>query len=251
MIDDRADSVIANINPTAFNWRKIFASATWLHVSGITPALSESAAQLTLDAVTVARELNLTVSCDYNFRGNLWRYGKQPLEIMRAIVSQVHAGFSGRGDCQIMLNTIPQTPEPEGEPDTGWDQQLAGEVLAQFPNLDMQVITLREGTSASSYRSSACLQNREEFMVSQRYEVTDVIDRVGAGDAFAAGLLYGLLNDRGARYALEFATAASCLQHPIPGDVNRVSVKEVEALCVDKAAAVCSADCAVALPVQT
>lgn len=230
VIYDRADSVIASINPAAFNWREILASGTWLHVSGITPALSESAAQLTLDAVTVARELGLTISCDYNFRGNLWRYGKQPPEVMRAIVSQVHVGISGRGDCQTMLGLVPKAAEPEGVLDTEWYQQLAADVLTQFPNLDMQVITLREGVSASSYHWSACLKSRQEFLVSQRYEITEVVDRVGAGDAFSAGLLYGLLNDRGSRYALEFATAASCLKHTIPGDVNRVSVDEVEAL---------------------
>ena len=230
VIYDRADSVIAKIDATAFNWRDIFASATWLHVSGITPALSESGAQLTLDAVTTARELGLTVSCDYNYRGNLWKYGKQPPEVMRAIVSQVHIGISGRGDCQTMLGITPASPEPEGVLDTAWYERLANEVLSQFPNLDMQVITLREGISASSYNWSACLKSRSEFLVSQRYDVAEVVDRVGAGDAFSAGLLYGLLNDRGARYALEFATAASCLKHTIPGDVNRVSVNEVEAL---------------------
>ncbi|MEP6832037.1 MAG: sugar kinase [Gemmatimonas sp.] len=230
VIYDRADSVLSLISPTAFKWRDIFANATWLHVSGITPALSESAAQITLEAVTVARELGLTVSCDYNFRGNLWRYGKQPADVMRAIVNQVHIGISGRGDCQTMLGIVPEAPEPEGGVDTTWYQRLTDDVLAQFPNLHMQVITLREGSSASNYRWSACLQSRQEFLVSQAYEVTEVVDRVGAGDAFSAGLLYGLLNDRGARYALEYATAASCLKHTIPGDVNRVSVNEVEAL---------------------
>ncbi|MEO7999372.1 MAG: PfkB family carbohydrate kinase, partial [Gemmatimonadaceae bacterium] len=104
------------------------------------------------------------------------------------------------------------------------------QVLQQFPNLDMQVITLREGTSASEYSWSACLADRDEFLVSTRYEIAEVVDRVGAGDAFSAGLLYGLLNNRGSRYALEFATAASCLKHTIPGDVNRVRASEVEAL---------------------
>jgi 2-dehydro-3-deoxygluconokinase len=230
VIYDRAGSVLAEIEPAAFDWNAIFEGATWLHVSGITPALSESAAQLCLDSVTAARHLGLTISCDYNFRGNLWRYGKKPPEVMRAIVSQVHVGISGRGDCQTMLGIAPETAEPEGALDTAWYQQLCGDVIRQFPNLDMQVITLREGASASSYSWSACLADRNEFLVSQRYEITDVVDRVGAGDAFSAGLLYGLLNNRGARYALEFATAASCLKHTIPGDVNRVRASEVEAL---------------------
>ena len=230
VIYDRAHSVFAEIEPSAFNWQNIFANATWLHVSGITPALSASAAQLCLDSVMAARQLGLTISCDYNFRGNLWKYGKQPPEVMREIVSQVHIGISGRGDCQTMLGIAPGTAEPEGALDTSWYETLCAQVLREYPNLDMQVITLREGTSASNYSWSACLADRKEFLVSQRYEVAEVVDRVGAGDAFSAGLLYGLLNNQGARYALEFATAASCLKHTIPGDVNRVRASEVEAL---------------------
>lgn len=230
VIYDRANSVIANIEPSAFNWREIFASSSWLHVSGITPAISETAAAITLDAVTTARVMGLTVSCDYNFRANLWRYGKTPPEVMRAIVAQVHIGISGRGDCQTMLGIVPRTEEPADVLSTSWYDELAQRVLEEFPNLAMQAITLREGASASQYTWSACLHNRTEFLVSQQYEISDVVDRVGAGDAFSAGLLYGLLNDRGARYALEFGTAASCLKHTIPGDVNRVSVDEVEAL---------------------
>ena len=230
VIYDRAHSVFAEIEPSAFDWADIFANATWLHVSGITPALSASAAQLTLECVTAARELGLTISCDYNFRGNLWQYGKQPPEVMREIVNQVHIGISGRGDCQTMLGITPASPEPDGPVDTAWYQALCAQVLAQFPNLDMQVVTLREGDSASTYAWSACLSDREEFLISRQYTIAEVIDRVGAGDAFSAGLLYGLLSNRGARYALEFATAASCLKHTIPGDVNRVRASEVEAL---------------------
>ncbi|MEO7996875.1 MAG: sugar kinase, partial [Gemmatimonadaceae bacterium] len=114
VIYDRAASVFAEIEPSAFDWNEIFADATWLHVSGITPALSESAAQLCLESVMAARKLGLTISCDYNFRGNLWRYGKQPADVMRAIVSQVHIGISGRGDCQTMLGITPDSPEPDG-----------------------------------------------------------------------------------------------------------------------------------------
>lgn len=230
VIYDRAHSVFAEIESSAFEWPAIFANATWLHVSGITPALSQSAAQICLDSVIAARKAGLTISCDYNFRGNLWRYGKQPPDVMREIVSHVHIGISGRGDCQTMLGIVPSVPEPEGTLDTSWYETLCAQVLRQFPNLDMQVVTLREGISASNYSWSACLADRNEFLVSQRYEIAEVVDRVGAGDAFSAGLLYGLLNNRGARYALEFATAASCLKHTIPGDVNRVRASEVEAL---------------------
>jgi 2-dehydro-3-deoxygluconokinase len=230
VIYDRAGSAFAQIDPAAFEWTALLSSATWLHVTGISPALSSTAARMCLDAVTAARTAGLTVSCDYNFRGNLWQYGKQPPEVMRDIVRQVHVGIAGRGDIQTMLGIVPSSPEPEGPVDTGWYRALAEQVMHEFPELSMQAITLRHGSSASHYQWSSCVQTREEFLVSQSYEIDEVVDRVGAGDAFSAGLVYGLSDKRDVRYALEFATAASCLKHTIPGDANRVSVSEVEAL---------------------
>lgn len=230
VIYDRAGSVFANIEPTAFDWNQLLTGATWLHVTGITPALSANAAQVCLDAVTTARSMGLTVSCDYNFRANLWRYGKQPVEVMRDIVQHVHVGIAGRGDIQTMLGITPGYSEPADRLDSDWYRALAESVLEQFPGMMMQAITLREGASAGSYSWSACLKTRSEFLVSRTYEITEVVDRVGAGDAFSAGLLYGLVNDRDHRYALQYATAASCLKHTIPGDANRASVAEIEAL---------------------
>ncbi|MBC8090021.1 MAG: hypothetical protein H7Z40_22415 [Phycisphaerae bacterium] len=149
---------------------------------------------------------------------------------MREIVRQVHVGIAGRCDIQTMLGIEPASPEPAGAVDVSWFRLLAEQVLQEFPNLTMQGITLWHGTSASNYEWSACLLTQQEFLVSQHYAIEEVIDRVGAGDAFSAGLLYGLASGRDARYALEFATAAGCLKHTIPGDANRVSASEVEAL---------------------
>lgn len=230
VIYDRAGSVFAEINPSVFDWDTLFASAGWLHVTGITPAVSASAAGMCLDAVTAARANGLTVSCDYNFRGNLWRYGSQPPDVMRDIVRQVHVGIAGRGDIQSMLGIVPKSTEPEGVVDPSWYRALAEQVLNAFPNLTLQAVTLREGSSASNYGWSSCMLTRQEFHVSRQYQITDVVDRVGAGDAFSAGLLYGLVTGRDMQYALDFATAASCLKHTIAGDMNRVSVSEIEAL---------------------
>lgn len=230
VVYDRENSVFANVAPIPLNWSRCFEGATWLHVSGITPAFSESAATICLDAVTGAQKLRLTVSCDYNFRDTLWRYGKNPPDVMRAIVEQVHVGVAGRGDCQTMLGIIPKHAERDGALNVEWYRVLAEQASNAFPNLDLQVITLREGNSATNNGWAGCLHNRKEFLVSKRYEIADVVDHVGAGHSFTVGLIYALIQKKSAQYALEFATAARCRKHTIVGDVNRVSAAEVEAL---------------------
>jgi 2-dehydro-3-deoxygluconokinase len=233
---DRAGSAFATAAPDAFDWDAVFAGAGWFHVSGITPAVSASAARLCLAAVTAARARGLTVSCDYNYRAKLWRYGRTAPEGMRDIMQHVSIGIAGREDCQQVLGvavTSHPADLPEGGPNPEHYRALAERVLAEFPSLRLQVITLRESHSASRNSWSACLHDGARFIVSRRYEITDMVDRVGAGDAFSAGLLYGLQAYPDAATALEFATAASCLKHSIPGDVNRVTVAEVEALMHD------------------
>lgn len=229
VVYDRAGSSFATTAPGSFDWGALFEGARWLHVSGVTPAVSASAAALCLEAVTEARARGLTVSCDYNYRHALWRWGKPAPEIMRGIVAQAHIGIAGREDCQKALGIdAGASSAPDADPEDF--RRLAESVLAAFPNLRMQAITLRESPSARHTRWRACLHDRERFLVGRAYEITDIVDRVGAGDAFSAGLVYGLLTYGEASRALEFATAASCLKHTTPGDVNRVSVAEVEAL---------------------
>ena len=230
---DRAGSAFASADPGAFDWDALLAGAGWLHVSGITPAVSDAAARTCLAAVSVARTRGLGVSCDYNFRAKLWRYGRTPPEVMREIMQHVEVGIAGREDCQQVLGIeSPPCPAdlPDGAPNPEHYRLLAERVLAAFPSLRLQVITLRSSHSASRNDWSACLHDRARFVTSRRYEIADMVDRVGAGDAFSAGLLYGLRTYPEAADALEFATAASCLKHSIPGDVNRVDVSEVEAL---------------------
>ncbi len=227
---DRAASSIAAAGRGDFDWNQIFDGAAWFHVSGVTPAISESAADLTLQAVSVARERGLTVSCDYNYRKNLWRWGKSAPDGMREIVRLAHVGIANEEDCQKALGIDVDVDMSSGSLDTDRYRVLAERVLEEFPNLEKQVITLRESHSANHNGWSAVLHDRTRFHASSKYDIASIVDRVGAGDSFAAGLIYGLVTYRDDLRALEFATAASCLKHSIPGDFNRVGVGDVENL---------------------
>jgi 2-dehydro-3-deoxygluconokinase len=235
VIYDRLHSSIMDASPNAFNWARLFKGSGWFHITGITPALSENAARISLQAVEAARKLGLTVSCDYNYRKNLWKYGKSAPQVMTELVGQVDIGIANEEDCQLALGITPEGGHWEqelegGQVDPERYRTLCERVLASFPNLKVQAITLRTSHSANNNGWAACLHNRSKFLVSKRYEVTDIVDRVGSGDAFAAGLIYALSGGMPAEEALEFATAASCLKHSIPGDMNNCTVVEVLAL---------------------
>jgi 2-dehydro-3-deoxygluconokinase len=230
VVYDRAHASIASARPADFDWDTVFRGAAWFHISGITPALSATAAELSLEAVRQARARGVTVSCDYNYRKNLWKYGRNATEVMRELVGYVDVGIANEEDCQKSLGLQVAVDVHSGELDTEQYRRLAADVMTAFPNLRMQIISLRESRSADHNGWAACLHDGTDFRVSRRYEITDIVDRVGGGDAFAAGLIYGLLTWDDPARALEFATAASCLKHSIPGDFNRVGVAEVEAL---------------------
>jgi 2-dehydro-3-deoxygluconokinase len=234
VVYDRAGSAIANAARGCLAWRDIFAGAGWFHITGITPAISQPAADLALEAVQTAREMGLTVSCDYNYRKNLWKYGRAAQEVMREMVKFVDVGIANEEDCQKALGIATpgarETAVPGGDLDLDGYKALCQAVMAAFPNLKAQAITLRQSHSADHNTWSACLYAGAEFFVSRRYEITDIVDRVGTGDAFAAGLIYSLAAGQDHRSALEFATAASCLKHSILGDFNRVSLAEVQKL---------------------
>lgn len=227
---DRAGSAIAAIQPGEVDWATVFRGADWFHVSGVTPAISASAAATALEAAKAARAAGVTVSCDYNYRKNLWQYGRKAPEVMRELVQHVDVGIANEEDCQKALGITADVDVHAGALDEAKYRALAGKVLAEFPNLKKQVITLRESRSADTNGWSACLFDGSTFRRSRQYEITDIVDRVGAGDSFAGGLIYGLLALKDDQQALEFATAASCLKHSVPGDFNRVSVSEVMAL---------------------
>ena len=227
---DRSGSAIATAKPGDFDWKAIFDGAAWFHVSGVTPAISQSAADLALEAVRAARESGVTVSCDYNYRKNLWKYGKTAPEVMREIVKHVNVGIANEEDCEKALGIESAADVHSGQLDRERYRHVAESVFDAFPNLEKQVITLRESYSADYNGWSAVLYNGRELLTSRHYEINDIVDRVGAGDSFAAGLIYGLLTYADDQQALEFAMAASCLKHSVQGDFNRVSVAEVEAL---------------------
>ena len=235
VVYDRSGSAIATAKPGDFDWDAVLDGASWFHVTGVTPAISQSAAELAIEAARRAREKGITVSCDYNYRKNLWNYGKSARDVMRELVRHVHVGIANEEDCQQALGIELDVDVASGSLATDKYRLLAERVLEQFPNLDRQVITLRESHSADRNGWSAVLHNRKDFLVSRRYDITDIVDRVGAGDSFGAGLIYGLLTHGDDARALEFATAASCLKHSILGDFNRVSVAEVEALVAGEA----------------
>lgn len=236
VVYDRERSAISLAKPGALDWERIFAGAAWFHVTGITPALSQSAADLALEALQKARAMGLTTSCDYNFRKNLWKYGKRAVEVMPELVQYVDVGIANEEDCQQALGiTAGEGDEwkkavESGSLEVERYRALCEQVLRAFPGLKKQAITLRESRSADHNDWSACLHNGEQFFVSRRYAITDIVDRVGGGDAFAAGLIYALLEGMSDSEALEFAVASSCLKHSIPGDFNRVSVSEVRNL---------------------
>ncbi len=230
VVYDRANSSIALAKPGDLDWKAIFSGAGWFHVTGITPALSQSAADLSIEAAKAARDLGVPVSCDLNYRKNLWKYGKTAQEVMSELVKHVDYAIANEEDCQKALGVKIDVDVHSGKLDQTQYEKLAQKVLDAYPGLKLIAITLRESFSASHNGWSACLHNRKEFLLSRRYDVTHIVDRVGGGDAFAGGLIYGLLNLPSHQDALEFAVAASCLKHSVPGDFNRFTRAEVEAL---------------------
>ena len=230
VVYDRSGSAIAAAKPGDFDWDAVLDGASWFHLTGVTPAISQSAVDLAIAGARRARAKGITVSCDYNYRKNLWKYGKSAPDVMRELVRHVHVGIANEEDCQQALGIDLHGDVASGSLATDKYRAMAAQMLEEFPNLDKQVITLRESHSADRNSWSAVLHNGKDFLVSRRYEITDIVDRVGAGDSFAAGLIYGLLTYADDARALEFAAAASCLKHSILGDFNRVSVSEVEAL---------------------
>ena len=227
---DRSGSSISTARTSDFDWSAIFDGADWFHISGVTPAISASAAELSMAATRAARERKLTVSCDYNYRKNLWRYGKSAPEVMRELVGLATVGIANEEDCQKALGIDIDVDVKSGEIEKDKYRALASKVLSAFPNLERQVITLRESHSADHNGWSAVMFDRTQFLSSRHYEITDIVDRVGGGDSFAAGLIYGLRAYTDGQRALEFAAAASCLKHSVLGDINRVTVSEVETL---------------------
>src|SRR5947209_948794 len=230
VVYDRDNAAIALAKPGDIDWDSVLEGAGWFHITGITPALSASAADLAMESVQKARGKGATVSCDLNYRKNLWKWGKPAAAVMRELVKYVDIAIANEEDVQMALGIQAEVDVHSGQLDTAQYEKLTARVLAEFPQLQAIAITLRESHSASHNGWSACLNDRSQFLVSRAYEITHIVDRVGGGDSFAGGLIYGYLNFKTHQEALEFAVAASCLKHSVPGDFNRITVDEVNGL---------------------
>ncbi len=230
VIYDRSHSAIAEASPGDINWDKVFDGASWFHISGITPAISLSASELSIEAVKKAREKGITISCDLNFRKKLWKYGKSAPEVMTELVKYVDIALGNEEDCQKSLGVKVEVDVESGRLQTERYRELTDKVLNLYPDIQKIAITLRESHSANHNGWSAVLNNRKEFLISKKYEIHNIVDRVGGGDSFSAGLIYGINNLPDDKESLEFAVAASCLAHSIPGDLPLLSVEEVKSL---------------------
>jgi 2-dehydro-3-deoxygluconokinase len=211
------------------NWEKVFANARWFHVTGITPALSESASLATIEAARIARQKGLTVSCDLNYRKKLWTR-EQAGKVMAQVMGNVDIAIANEEDAEMVFGIrAGETDVHAGKLDVAKYQSVGEQLMKKFPGLKAVAITLRESNSASDNNWSAVLWNGKQFLQSRKYAIR-IVDRVGGGDAFGAGLIFGLVSGRSEQDALEFAVAASCLKHTIPGDFNHCSVAEVDEL---------------------
>ncbi len=232
VVYDRAHSALSTIEPGMIEWRAVFADADWFHWTGITPAISEGTAAATLEALKIAKEMGLTVSTDLNYRKKLWKWGKTPAEVMPELVSYCDVAIGNEEDAEKVFGIhAPDTDVIGGKVEAEKYQHVAEELNKQFENLKTIAITLRGSLSASHNTWSAALWKDGAFYTGRQYDVTHMVDRVGGGDSFMGGLIYGLRTfENDPQQALEFAIAASCLKHSIFGDFNLVTVDEVTKL---------------------
>jgi 2-dehydro-3-deoxygluconokinase len=236
VIYDRDHSAIAVATPQDFDWDGVLDGANWFHFTGITPALSQRAADIAISAVQAARRRAVTISCDNSYRRKLWQYGRGVTEVMGDLVRHVDVLFANEQDCALTFGVRLTDEEQRAAGDAnGRHEAVARKMFRTYPNLKIQAFTLREGQSASQNRWSACLYNGKSLLTSPRYDISSIVERVGTGDAFCAGLIYGLSTGMSEQSALNFAVAASCLKHSIPGDVNRVTLSEIERFLADGA----------------
>lgn len=233
VVYDRAHSSAATVERGMIDWEQVLASADWFHWTGITPAISASAAEVCLDACRAANRLGVKVSCDLNYRKNLWKYGKTAAEVMPALVECCDVILGNEEDAEKVFGIKPEgfdAASTQGEVDAAAFRSVCTQLMARFPRAKKVVITLRGSINADHNTWGGVLFDGETLYRSPRYDITDIVDRVGGGDSFMGGLIYGLLTYDDDQRALNFAAAASALKHTIYGDFNMVSVAEVENL---------------------
>lgn len=234
VVYDRAHSSIAEIAPGVINWEEVLKGADWFHWTGITPALSQGAADACLEAIKAANKLGVPVSCDLNYRKNLWKYGKTAAEIMPALVEGCDVILGNEEDAEKVFGIKPEgfdVSHTGGEVNAAEFESVCTQLMKKFPRAKKVIITLRGSINANHNTWRGCLYSDGSLKVSKDYDITHIVDRVGGGDSFMGGLIYGLLTyPSDDQKALEFAVAASCLKHTIYGDFNLVTVPEVENL---------------------
>jgi 2-dehydro-3-deoxygluconokinase len=219
IIYDRFNSAFAHIKPGMLNWEHILKDATWFHWTGITPAISQGAADVCLEAIQIARKNNITISGDINYRRNLWQYGKTAREIMPALIESTDVIVAGITDMENCVGI------------SGDNYEGACAALKKaFPNAKKLVTTERDSISSSHNKLKGLMWNGKQLLRSKEYELTHIVDRVGAGDAFMSGLIYATLQKMDDPSTIEFATAAGAFKHSVEGDVNVASAKEIETL---------------------
>lgn len=228
VIYDRAHSAISEAEISDFDFDAIMEGADWFHWSGITPALSDKAAALTLEACKAAKRHGVTVSVDLNFRKKLWTPAKAQ-SVMRPLMQYVDVCIGNEEDAELCLGFKPDADVENGDTDAAGYEGIFKAMASEF-GFKYVISTLRESISASHNGWKAMIFDGKEFYVSRRYDLIPIVDRVGGGDSFSGGVIHGLLTKATPAEALEFAVAASALKHTIHGDFNMVSVQEVEQL---------------------
>ena len=232
VIYDRAHSGMSTIQPGMVNWEAVFEDAQWFHWTGITPALSQGAADACLEAIQTANKMGVTVSTDLNYRKKLWKYGKQPGEIMPALVEGCDVILGNEEDAAMHFGLHPEAVDvTKGDSIEGKAYlSVLKQLMERFPRAKKVITTLRGSISASHNTWSGVLYDGKTLYEAPTYQITHIVDRVGGGDSFMGGLIYGLLNYENDQDALNFAVAASCLKHTIYGDANLATVEEVKKL---------------------
>lgn len=234
VIYDRAHSAVSEIEPGMIDWDKVFEGAEWFHWTGITPAISQGAADVCLEAIKAANRRGLTVSCDLNYRKNLWKYGRTAAEVMPELVEGCDVILGNEEDAEKVFGIKPEgfdATATAGDVHAAEFESVCVQLMRRFGKAKKVIITLRGSINANHNTWGGVLYDGKTLYQSPRYDITHIVDRVGGGDSFIGGLIYGLMTHPGDdQYALDFAAAASCLKHTIYGDYNEVSVSEVENL---------------------
>lgn len=234
VVYDRAHSAISEIMPGMIDWEHVLDGADWFHWTGITPAISQGAADVCLEAIQTANRLGIPVSCDLNYRKNLWKYGKKASEVMPDLVAGCDIILGNEEDAEKVFGIKPEgfdVTATAGEVNAAEFESVCTQLMQRFPRARKVIITLRGSINANHNTWGGVLYEGKQLFQSPRYDITHIVDRVGGGDSFMGGLIYGLLTyPQDDQQALNFAVAASCLKHTIYGDYNEVTVKEVENL---------------------